>query len=161
MTFSFIPATGEDIPALLALAHEASRLPQSHWDETYPNEEILLEDIRLGCLYCICSEEALVGMISLGKAGELTELPWPSGDNNACELSRLALIPALQSKGLGLEVFRQALLFGRELGYTTFRLLVNRDFYRGIRIYEACGFQNTGAAELWGQKFFLYELTAE
>ena len=161
MNFQFIPAKKSDIPELLNLARAAARLPQSHWDETYPNEEILLEDIRLGCLYKIRAEDAMVGMISLGKAGELTDLTWPTVDDNACELSRLALIPPLQSKGLGQRVFQQALDFGKTLGYKTFRLLVNRDFHRGIRIYEACGFQNTGAAELWGQKFFLYELTED
>lgn len=161
MKFQFIPAVKRDIPVLLFLAREAARLPQSHWDETYPNERILLEDIHLGCLYKIHADNALVGMISLGKAEELTDLPWPSGDQNACELSRLALIPALQSKGLGREAFQQALEFGRKLGYKTFRLLVNQDFKRGIRIYEASGFINVGAADLWGQHFYMYELVTK
>lgn len=159
MKFQFIPAAQGDIPDLLSLAREASKLPQSHWDETYPNEAILLEDIRRNCLYRIHAEDALVGMICLGKAGELTDLSWPSGDDNACELSRLALVPTLQSKGLGLEAFQQALTFGKTLGYGTFRLLVNRDFQRGIRIYKTCGFTNVGTADLWGQNFYLYELS--
>lgn len=161
MEFQFIPASQGDIPALLSLARAAATLPQSHWDETYPNEAILLEDIHRNCLYRIHAENTLVGMICLGKAGELTDLSWPSGDDNACELSRLALIPGLQSRGLGREAFQQALTFGSSLGYQTFRLLVNREFQRGIRIYEACGFANVGAAALWGQSFYLYELSVK
>lgn len=158
MIFHFIPAAEEEIPELMALVRQAAELPYSHWDEEYPAEENLKNDISLGALFRIVDEDGtLAGMISMGPPQETDILPWPEEPNPVCELSRLALTPALHGRGLGTEVFRQALAHAEGLGYRSFRLLVVTDFTRGIRIYEKLGFTRVGEAFLWELPYYQYQ----
>lgn len=158
MIFHFTPAAEGDIPELMALVRQNAALPYSHWDEEYPAAENLEYDIRLGALYRIEDENGtLAGMISMGPPQETDELCWPVETGPVCELSRLALTPALHGQGLGTEAFRQALAYAEGLGYRSFRLLVVTDFSRGIRIYEKLGFARVGEATMWELPYYLYQ----
>lgn len=158
MTITFTPAAEADLPQLLALARAASQAPGSHWDDSYPDRAILLGDIERRGLYRVLCGGAPLGMIAMGHLEELQDLPWPTADENACELSRLCLHPDCQGRGLLGTVLTQALEYGRSLGYRTFRLLVSTDFGRIIRVYERCGFSRVGQVHLWGGDYFQYEL---
>jgi len=160
MKFTFVPAVASDLPQLLSLARTASHYPHSHWNDEYPAEENLRDDLTLGALYRILHEDGtFAGMISMGPPQETGELLWPSPDQNPCEMARLALVPELMGQGHGHEVFSQAVAHGVSLGYRTFRLLVVTDFHRGIRIYEKFGFHRVGKSALWENEYYLYEYT--
>lgn len=158
MIFTFVPALEADLPQLLLLTRTASHYPDSHWNDEYPAEENLREDLALGALYRILDETgAFAGMISMGPPQETTELSFPSPDPIPCEIARLALVPELMGQGHGHEVFSQAVAHGISMGYRTFRLLVVTDFLRGIRIYEKYGFRRVGKSDLWENEYYLYE----
>lgn len=157
MHITFTPAAETDLPELLALARAAAQAPGSHWDETYPDADILLGDIARQSLYRIQLDGAFGGMIAMGRLEEMQDLSWPTADENACELSRLGLHPDCQGKGLLGPTLSQAVAYCRTLGYCTFRLLVSTDFQRIIQVYERCGFTRVGQVHLWDQDFFQYE----
>ena len=157
MNIQFIPATETELSALLALCRLASQAPDSHWDEDYPNEEDLRADIRQGALYRIEADGIQVGMIAMGPDEDEDAFTWPTQDENACMLSRLAIHPDFQGKGLLKPVFSGAVSHCKKLGYHTLRLLVVTDLPRLFRIYEHCGFVRCGKVSMWGQEFYQYE----
>lgn len=157
MNIQFFPAAEADLPALLELCHLASQAPDSHWDEDYPTAEDLQVDIRQGALYRIEVDGAQVGMIAIGPDEDEAAFTWPTQDESACMLSRLALHPDHQGKGLLEPVFAAAVAQCKTLGYHTLRLLVVTDLPRLFRVYERCGFVRCGAVSMWGQNFYQYE----
>lgn len=157
MDIQFIPANEQDLPVLLSLARAASQAPDSHWDEDYPTAEDLQTDIQQGALYRIEVDGAQVGMIAMGRDEDEATFGWPTQDENACMLSRLAIHPTHQGKGLLEPVFAAAVAHCKTLGYRTLRLLVVTDLPRLFRVYERCGFVRCGSASMWGQDFYQYE----
>lgn len=157
MNIQFLPAAEADLPALLELCRLASQVPDSNWDEEYPTAEDLRADIRQGALYRIEVDGAQVGMIAMGPDEDEAAFTWPTQDENACMLSRLAIHPDHQGKGLLEPVFAAAVDHCRALGYHTLRLLVVTELQRLFRVYERCGFVRCGAADMWGQNFYQYE----
>lgn len=157
MDIQFTPATEADLPALLELCHLAAQAPDSHWDEDYPTEKDLRADIRQSALYRITVDGAQVGMIAMGPDEDEDTFTWPTGDENACMLSRLAIHPDFQGKGLLEPVFSSAVSHCNTMGYRTLRLLVVTDLPRLFRVYERCGFVRCGAVSMWGQEFYQYE----
>ena len=156
MNMQLIPAEEADLPELLALCHRAARAADSHWSEDYPNEAILRQDYREGQLLRIVDGMGeTLGLIAVHKSGE-EEFQWPEPYDSAWELSRLALEPERQDRGLGAAAFRLALDWCRERGCRTVRLLVSRDYDRAIHIYEGEGFCRLGAGSAWGEDFYLY-----
>ena len=156
MDIQFIPAAEADLPELLTLCKLAAQAPDSHWDESYPDEETLRTDIRQEALFRIRADGAEIGMIAMGPEDD-DALSWPTQDDHACMLSRLAIHPAYQGKGLLHPVFSEAVAYCKSLGFHTLRLLVVTELERLIRVYEQCGFSRCGEVHLWGQHFYQYE----
>lgn len=157
MEIQFIPAAETDLPALLQLCRLASQAPDSHWNDDYPDEANLQTDIRQGSLYRIDVDGTQIGMIAMGPDEDDDAFTWPTEDNNACMMSRLAIHPDFQGKGLLEPVFSGAVSHCRKLGFRTLRLLVVTDLSRLFRVYERCGFTRCGTTSMWGQEFYQYE----
>lgn len=157
MNIQFTPATVADLPELLELCRSASQSPDCHWDEDYPTAEDLRADIAQQALFRINVDGAPVGMIAMGPDADEDAFSWPTHDENACMLSRLAIHPDYQGKGLLAPVLSAAVSHCKALGYHTLRLLVVTDLQRLFRVYERCGFVRCGEASMWGQNFYQYE----
>lgn len=157
MQITFTPAVEADLPELLALAKAAAKSPGSHWDDDYPDEEMLRWDLDHQALYRIQQDGTLIGLISLCR-DEDEDFTWPSQDENACMLSRLGLHPDYQGQGLLEPVFSGAVAHCRALGYHTLRLLVGTDLERLFQVYARCGFSRVGQVHMWDQDFYQYEL---
>lgn len=157
MNLTLIPAEETDLPELLALCHRAARAAEdSRWSEDYPNAAILREDYEQGHLLRIENEAGeTLGLIAVHETGE-DEFRWPEPYDSAWELSRLALEPKRQDRGLGTAAFRCALDWCRKRGCKAARLLVSRDYDRAIHIYEKEGFARLGEGSAWGEDFYLY-----
>lgn len=85
MNISFCKADYKDLKKLLSLCREAANAPYSTWNEDYPNEEILKQDIAAGTLYIIQMDHRDAGLIAAGENGELNCLPW---DGAACRRAK-------------------------------------------------------------------------
>ena len=158
MNITLTQAKEPELPELLALARAASDVPDSRWDEEYPNMDILRWDLEQQGLYrAVLENGELVGMIAIHRQGE-DEITWPEPYDQAWELSRLAVLPAYQLAGMGKEIFRAAVSLCRRMGCRSLRLLVSRDYARAIHIYETAGFRRIGAAAAWGESFYMYGL---
>lgn len=158
MNMKLIPAEKGDLPELLALARAASNAPDSRWGQEYPNMVILRWDVEQRGLYrAVLENGKTVGMIAIHRQGE-DEIAWLEPYDRAWELSRLAVVPEYQASGLGKQIFKETISLCREMGCRSLRLLVSRDYDRAIHIYEGEGFRRIGAADAWGESFYMYGL---
>ena len=110
MNITLKPAAAADLPELLELAHQASKVPGSRWSEDYPNLEILTWDLEQNGLYrAVFPNGTTGGMIAIDRNSELDDMGWQDGLTAAWELSRLAVFPEYQGTGLGQAIFGAAL----------------------------------------------------
>lgn len=144
---------------MLRLCRRAALAPGSHWNEEYPNEDILRWDINHCALYQILgSDDQLIELISIGQIGELDMLPWPDLSSSAAEAARFGLDPLYQGQGLGKEIFCAAAAQCFSRGFQSLRFLVASDDLRLQKLYQRCGGRPVGRQHLWGSDFEQYVL---
>jgi len=74
--------------------------------------------MRHGGFWCLFEDEKLIGMVAVRCIDEA---------GNIAEMKRLYLLPECQGKGYGGMLFKHALDYAKEQGYTTIRLDTRRD----------------------------------
>lgn len=148
-----------DIDAIMALVRDAVRLKRKNgddqWDDTYPNRELIAQDISGGTLFKITDGDNVLGIMVLNE-----EQPPPyftiSWDDVGRPLvvHRLCIDPRFQGRGLA----RRLMLFAEEHaasnGYRSIRL----DTYSGNRaaqaLFESLDYQPVGDVSLREDKIF-------
>ena len=160
MTISFEQVTEKNkIPELLDLCRAAGRASDgSSWDDTYPNAEILSDDIDAGQLFEILVDGERVGIPCMGEEEEeLTGLDWQFYANHACEFSRFCLAADKQGKGLARPVLEAAFAHSRARGYDAVHILVSICHKQALDLYQKIGFVCRGEAWLWEEDFWFCE----
>ena len=157
MNISFCKADYKDLKKLLSLCREAVNAPYSTWNEDYPNEEILKQDIAAGTLYIIQIDYRDAGLIAAGENGELNCLPWDGAACRPCEIARFGLVSQMRGKGLSRLVLKEAIELCKQQGFDTIRLIASCGQPVVKRLYEGEGFQSFGTARLFEHDFVCYQ----
>lgn len=131
------------------------------WNENYPNEEIMLKDIKEGNLYVMKDNSKFYGVITINEEQdeEYKKVDWKSKASGVLVVHRLAVGPLGQGKGIGksLMVFVEDLV--RQKNYNSIRL----DTYSGnpiaLSFYEKLGYEKVGEVYFEGRElaFYCYE----
>lgn len=158
VNIAFRKAKEEDIPQLLELCRAAAKVPESSWDDDYPNEQILIQDFRRDGLYQILDGSRQVGVIAMGDLGELDGITlWRKLGKSPCEIARFGLHPMVQGRGNARLILRQVLRHCNSRGFDSARLLVTLGQTRATAMYEKEGFVYCGSVWMWGTKFRCYD----
>ncbi len=125
-------ATEADIDAIMALVRDAVRQKQMNgddqWDDSYPDRELIAQDVSSGTLFKITVEGELAGIIVLNEEQPppYFTVSWKDG-GRPLVVHRLCIDPRFQRRGLA----RRLMLFAEEHaaanGYRSIRL----DTYSG------------------------------
>ena len=148
----FRQAVREDLPAIMTLIHEAqafmAALGIDQWQDGYPTEDILREDIRIGQLYVLASEDAV------GAVAALSLLPEPIYDaleggawlnpGRYLTIHRMALSDACRGSGLAGRMLEQAAAIARREGCGSIRADTHTGNAAMRRFLEKNGFLYTG-----------------
>ena len=162
----------DDEEEVMALYRAAVGTEGCTWSESYPNGNILKDDIVRRALYCARNKEGeLVAAISVDDDPEVDALRnWSNFDKNcpdyggvyAAELARLVVRADCQNRGIA----------GRMIEYVADRIkagdsckpkaryvhfLVSKNNQRALRSYAKLGWENRGDADVFGQKWQCYE----
>lgn len=148
------PALPEDIPALLCLCRAAALSPGSTWNNDYPNEEILAEDIRYGALFKIIGDDVCIGLFSLGMTGELDMLSDAGDGARPFDFARFGIHPAYQGMGLGNKALSLATAYCHEKNCTAIRLLVRPGNPSAVAVYKKAGFEKIRQVFLWNHDYW-------
>ena len=159
----FSTAQAKDLAEILRLFRAATTQMDAHgvyqWDEIYPDEGILGEDIARGNLTVgtIDGRIAVAFMLDYCEDSDYESADWQYSEQNIAVLHRLCVHPDFQGRG----VARQAMDYleneVRAQGIKTIRLDAFSQNPTALHLYESRGYQKAGEISYRKGLFYLYE----
>lgn len=141
-----IEETGE-IMELIAKCVQAMQAGGSdQWDDSYPNREVIGQDIERGTLYTYIDNEAIAGIIVLDEhPSELYQsIQWSQEQGSHLIMHRLAVHPEVQGKGIARKLIAFAEEYARQSGYSSIRLDTYSKNTRALALYPSLGYERRG-----------------
>lgn len=163
MQIEYRLASPEDLQEVCELVTRAiNTMTQQNifqWDEIYPNEEVLREDICKRQLYVGIAEKHIAVIYVLNQ--ECDEAyqngKWRLPDEPFCVIHRLCVNPAFQNRGVG----RITMLHIEEellsKGMKAIRLDAFTENPFSLRLYDNLGYSRVGYADWRKGRFYLME----
>lgn len=165
MDMIFRLARAEELQGIKELYKEATDDMRSRgvfqWDNIYPSEELLGQDIEKREMYLlVCGEEVISAVVINGEQLEEYEsIRWKYGTEKIAVIHRLCVSPAHQGKGYGSEMVLRAEEVMKAMGYTAVRLDAFSQNPSALKLYERLGYERAGEVRFRTGDFFLYEKT--
>jgi ribosomal protein S18 acetylase RimI-like enzyme len=156
------PAAAEELKELFKTIQAARWSMASRgidqWDEIYPTEAILQEDLRKGELHVVAVEDRIAGMIVLNEAQspEYAAVSWKHAAP-ALVVHRLTIDPQHQRQGLATRLMEFAGRTATLQGYNTIRLDAFTGNPGATALYERLGYRRAGTVQLRKGLFYCYE----
>ena len=151
-----------DIPDLLAMirrviAHMRSQ-SIDQWDELYPAESTLVEDVEARSLFVAEAGEACFAMFSMDErqSPEWAALPW-SMSGPAVALHRLSVDPDHRRRGIASRLMDFAERQAATGGYEVLRLDAFTENSGATALYEGRGYKKVGTVQFRKGLFMCYE----
>jgi GNAT superfamily N-acetyltransferase len=115
------------------------------WDEIYPNEEIIAEDVKSHSLYVLVDGEVCIAAITLNQKQDpaYEKVQWLGGEP-VLVAHRLCVSPANQGKGSGSGLMDFAEEHAKQNAYASIRLDAYTGNLAAVRLYERRGYRNAG-----------------
>lgn len=163
MEKEFRLANIEDMPDIIHLFKAAiddmcSRGIQQ-WDEIYPAEELLCDDVVNRQMYVLVCGRAIVSVAVINEEQDegYEKASWKFEGEKAAVLHRLCVSPAYQNRGYGKETVLLVENAMKGAGYTAVRLDAFSQNPSALRLYEGLGYVRAGEVMFRKGRFLLYE----
>ena len=143
-----------DIPDLMSLMRDCvmamRKLGIDQWDDVYPNEALVTEDVAGRSLYVLKSEDSLIGCITIDDKPDpnWTGLAWSTPDEGIAAVHRVMIHPLQQGRGLAKTLMVHAESVARARNAHTIRLDAFTQNPPSLKLYEGLGYSRTGTAQM-------------
>ncbi len=128
------------------------------WDESYPGEEEIKNDLAAGCLYVLEDEGDVIGAVSIVPENETDGFGCWKVRENAREFARVVIRPDRQSEGLSYHLIDGVLKELRARNAAAAHISVARSNLPARKLYAKAGFEIRGEADIFGGSYYLCEL---
>ena len=134
------------------------------WDEDYPNQEVILQDLQTQTLFAYRENDEILGIVVLNEKQdeEYAEINWSTSETaRNIIVHRLAVKPEQQKKGIARKLMDFAELWSRNKLYDAIRLDTFSQNLRNQRFYLNRGYTDLGPVYLKYKKddpYYCYEL---
>jgi len=130
----------------------------SDWDEDYPNQYILEEDLKKEQAYVLISNDKVIAAITMIEEDEpsIQSLSWVKA--KACFLVRLCVSPEYQGKGIGEKMMRYISEYAKERKFEATHHLAAKVNEAANRLYIRMGYRNLGLIHVYETDFNAYEM---
>ena len=156
--YVILPAVEADRKEILALYNMQKGRPFCPWSEAYPSDETIDFDLERDALFVMKEDGRVIAAISIDEDGDVNKLAcWDLDLAPGGELSRLAVLPDMQSRGIARRMIEYSMDELRKRGFKSLHFLVNRYNVKALRSYAHMGFNNVGECHMYEQDFFCYE----
>jgi GNAT superfamily N-acetyltransferase len=131
------------------------------WDDTYPNTEIISEDLNVGTYYVAEMEGAIIGGVNIDKNQDTTylALDWEDKSDSFLVVHRLGVKEEFWNKKIGkdLMLFTEKLVI--EKGMKSIRLDTYSGNPKAMEFYRRLGYRELGTIDLKPNKdkYFCFE----
>lgn len=163
MDFLFRIASDDDFNEVSALFKEAIvNLQMNHidqWDEYYPNNKTLIEDIEKQHMYVMTSDGKIVSAIVLNEEqnDDYDNMNWMNQTGKFAVFHRLCVHPDFQNRGIGRATVIYAEQHLADAGYESIRLDAFLNNLKSLRLYESLEYTLIGKTFYRKGEFGLYE----
>lgn len=153
----------EDLPNLFNLylgSIELMRLKGiDQWDDVYPNEQVLTQDVINLELFVLEDEDGLAAAIVLNEEQEpqYRYVDWKYHTGKIGVVHRLCVDAGHQGKGCGKKIARFAETYFREQEYNAIRLDAFPKNEPAIQLYQSLGYEHCGRILLRKGVFHCFE----
>lgn len=146
-------ARHEDIKTILSIVRSAQlslcELGIDQWQDGYPSEEVIAQDIANGVGYVACSVEGeVVGYGAVVLTGEEAYTQIADGDwhtsNSYVVVHRLCVASAVRRHGVAIELMQFAGDFAIQHGINDFRIDTHEGNIRMLAMLNKLGFEHVG-----------------
>lgn len=133
----------------------------NQWDSTYPNKQIILNDIKYSTFFVVEIKKEIVAGINIDKNQDFTykSIKWHDTSNSFLVVHRLAVKKEYWNKKIG----KKLMLFTEELVINNKLNSIRLDTYSGnqkaMNFYSRLGYKNMGSIQLKINKdhYFCFE----
>tara|TARA_B110000196_G_C21117688_1_gene651446 strand:- start:391 stop:894 length:504 start_codon:yes stop_codon:yes gene_type:complete len=131
------------------------------WDDTYPNTEIISEDLNVGTYYVAEMDGTIIGGVNIDKNQDTTylALDWEDISDSFLVVHRLGVKEELWNKKIGkdLMLFTEKLVI--EKGIKSIRLDTYSGNPKAMEFYRRLGYTEIGTIDLKPdkEKYYCYE----
>lgn len=154
-------ANNNDLNTLMDITHRCIDHLDSQaiyqWDEIYPSEKDLREDIEAQCLYSITDDDMVCGCICINQ----TEYPgYESADWRGSAflvIHKVIIDPQKEGQGFGKHVMSQAEIIAHASQKDSIRLDCFKENLRANQFYQKLGYLVRGETRFRKGVFNLYE----
>ena len=152
-------ATAKDKDEILKLYKSQLGREYCPWNEYYPTMEEIDFDLSRDALLVMREEGKIIAAISIDDDDSVNNLEcWTAELQPGGELSRLAVSPDCQGRGLAKEMIEKGLEELKNRSYKSLHFLVNRHNMKALKCYSAFPFNKVGECELYEQPMLCYEM---
>lgn len=129
------------------------------WDESYPTNDLLLEDLRSARLHVIKNTvNEIVAAVSICRDADLDGLSvWKCDEKTAISFMRLVVSPHYQGHGVARLMLSLAMNLVKRNGITSVRFLVGKNNVPVLCSYRKLQFDEVGSAQLFGEEWICFE----
>ncbi|MCI1740982.1 MAG: GNAT family N-acetyltransferase [Prevotella sp.] len=129
------------------------------WDDIYPDEKVIIEDIDKGDLYVYEDDGIINALIVLNKdqAEEYRNIDWKYTSGKQLVIHRLCVDPKAQGHGIARKLLKYTDNFATRNRYNAIRLDAFPPNERAIKLYEKNGYTKVGSVKFRKGKFYCYE----
>jgi ribosomal protein S18 acetylase RimI-like enzyme len=116
------------------------------WDNVYPNDATVADDIHNGSMYMAMDASLCTGVVALNErqSPEYQSVSWLTDTQRVLVVHRLAVRPEQQGHGVARLLMDFAEEFASANGYGSIRLDAYTGNPRAFRLYERRGYVRTG-----------------
>lgn len=150
-------AKTEDIPAMMQCIRDAqARLAAAgidQWQDGYPNDEQLSNDISLGDSYIILDNESIIGTVCVSFAGDTNYLEIDGAwhhEEPYVVLHRIAIRDSHLRQRLAERIFKFAIQLAMEKGVRLFRVDTHQDNMAMQHLLKKLNFEYCGIIRVRG-----------
>lgn len=132
--------------------------PGCTWDEDYPNEQIIKDNILKNSLYIVYYQNVIIAVAYAGKDEDFNLLnQWNKEISNPCLLARVAVLKEFQGKGIAKKLLNYIEIEVSNHGFNGIHLLVSKSNQQALSLYNSLNFQCCGEAFICDLDWYCYE----
>ncbi len=151
----FRQATHNDADDILKIYKSVLGTQFCVWNENYPTELEIEEDLATDNLYILCDNEKIVGCISIVPKNELDGYPVWSCDG--LEIARVVVSPTHRGRGLALIMVEEIKRIISSRNSPSVHLSAEIHNAPALHTYEKAGFKTVGEDDMFGGRYYLLE----
>lgn len=160
VTLVFREARQEDKEQIMKLYRSAIGTEGCTWSEEYPNEEIMLTDLKKHNLFCMeNSSKEIVGAISIDEDEEVDKLEcWDKSAGKMAELARLVVREDYQNNGIARQLIKNVIKVLKNRKYKSVHYLVSKHNEKALASYKKLDFKCVGESDILENDWYCYEM---